>query len=30
MANTASSGYLVEIGDEKLLFNHGAGAHANF
>lgn len=30
MLNRASSGYLVEIGDEKLLFDHGAGAHANF
>lgn len=26
----ASSGYLVEVGPELLLFDHGAGAHANF
>ena len=30
MANRASSGYLLEIGDEILVFDHGAGAHANF
>ena len=30
MANRASSGYLIEIGDEILVFDHGAGAHANF
>ncbi len=30
MPNRASSGYLVEIGDELLLFDHGAGAHENF
>lgn len=30
MINRASSGYLVEIGDEMLVFDHGAGAHENF
>ena len=30
MPNRASSGYLVEIGDELIAFDHGAGAHANF
>lgn len=30
MKNRASSGYLVEIGDEILVFDHGAGAHENF
>ena len=30
MRNRASSGYLVEIGDEILVFDHGAGAHENF
>ena len=30
MTNRASSGYLVEIGDEMLVFDHGAGAHENF
>ena len=28
--NRASSGYLVEIGDEMLVFDHGQGAHENF
>ena len=26
----ASSGYLVQIGEELILFDHGAGAHENF
>ncbi|MEM6303925.1 MAG: MBL fold metallo-hydrolase [Pseudomonadota bacterium] len=30
MTNRASSGYLVEFGDEMLVFDHGAGAHENF
>jgi len=30
MSNRASAGYLVEIGDEILVFDHGAGAHENF
>ncbi|MGI9365758.1 MAG: MBL fold metallo-hydrolase [Rhizobiaceae bacterium] len=30
MLNRASSGYLIEIGDEMLVFDHGAGAHENF
>jgi len=30
MPNRASSGYLVEVGNELLLFDHGAGAHENF
>lgn len=30
MRNRASSGYLVKIGDEILVFDHGAGAHENF
>lgn len=30
MRNRASSGYLIEIGDEILVFDHGAGAHENF
>ena len=30
MLNRASSGYLVEFGDELLVFDHGAGAHQNF
>lgn len=30
MLNRASSGYLVEFGDEMLVFDHGAGAHQNF
>ena len=30
MANRASSGYVVEIGDEVLVFDHGQGAHTNF
>ena len=30
MLNRASSGYLVEFGDEMLVFDHGAGAHENF
>ncbi len=30
MLNRASSGYLIEIGKEILVFDHGAGAHANF
>lgn len=30
MIDRASSGYLVEIGDEMLIFDHGAGAHENF
>jgi ribonuclease Z len=29
MLNRASSGYLVEIGDEMIVFDHGAGAHEN-
>ena len=28
--NRASAGYLVEIGDEILVFDHGGGAHDNF
>ena len=28
--NRASSGYLVEIGNEMIVFDHGAGAHENF
>lgn len=30
MLNRAGSGYLVEIGDEMIVFDHGAGAHQNF
>jgi ribonuclease Z len=30
MLNRASSGYLVEFGDEMLVFDHGGGAHENF
>ena len=30
MPSRASSGYLVEVGNEPLLFDHGAGAHENF
>ena len=30
MQNRASSGYLVELDDEILVFDHGAGAHHNF
>jgi ribonuclease Z len=30
MLNRASAGYLIEIGDELLVFDHGAGAHQNF
>jgi len=30
MQNRASSGYLIEIGDEILVFDHGGGAHQNF
>ncbi len=30
MVNRASSGYLIEIGDEMIVFDHGAGAHENF
>ncbi len=30
MVNRASSGYVVEIGDEVLVFDHGQGAHTNF
>jgi len=30
MLNRASSGYLVEFGNEMLVFDHGAGAHENF
>ena len=30
MLNRASSGYLIEFGDEMLVFDHGAGAHENF
>ena len=30
MLNRASSGYLIEIGNEILVFDHGAGAHQNF
>ena len=30
MLNRASSGYLVEFGDEMIVFDHGAGAHQNF
>ncbi len=30
MLNRASAGYLIEIGDEILVFDHGAGAHQNF
>lgn len=28
--NRASSGYLIEIGDEMIVFDHGAGAHQRF
>ena len=30
MVGRASSGYLIEIGDEMIVFDHGAGAHENF
>lgn len=30
MQNRASSGYLVDVGDEMIVFDHGAGAHENF
>ena len=30
MVNRASSGYLVEIGDEMIAFDHGGGAHDRF
>ena len=30
MRNRASSGYLVDVGDEMIVFDHGAGAHENF
>ena len=30
MLNRASSGYLVEFGEEMLVFDHGGGAHENF
>ena len=30
MLNRASSGYLVEFGDEMIVFDHGGGAHENF
>ena len=30
MLNRASSGYLIEFGDEMLVFDHGGGAHENF
>ncbi len=30
MLNRASSGYMLEIGDEILLLDHGGGAHDNF
>lgn len=30
MLNRASSGYMIEIGDEILLVDHGGGAHDNF
>lgn len=30
MLNRASSGYVVEFGDEILVFDHGGGAHENF
>jgi ribonuclease BN (tRNA processing enzyme) len=30
MLNRASSGYLVEFGDQMLVFDHGGGAHENF
>ena len=30
MVNRASSGYLIEIGDEMIAFDHGQGAHENF
>jgi len=30
MLNRASSGYLVEIGDELIAFDHGGGAHDRF
>ena len=30
MQNRASSGYLVELDNEILVFDHGAGAHHNF
>jgi ribonuclease BN (tRNA processing enzyme) len=30
MLNRASSGYLVEFGNEMIVFDHGGGAHENF
>lgn len=30
MLNRASSGYLIEIGDEMIVFDHGQGSHENF
>jgi ribonuclease BN (tRNA processing enzyme) len=30
MVTRASSGYVVEIGDEVLVFDHGQGSHSNF
>ena len=30
MVGRASSGYLIEIGDEMIVFDHGQGAHENF
>jgi ribonuclease BN (tRNA processing enzyme) len=30
MLNRAGSGYLIEIGDEMIVFDHGAGAHERF
>lgn len=30
MLNRASSGYLIEVGEELLIFDHGGGAHENF
>lgn len=30
MINRASSGYMLEVGDEVLLIDHGGGAHENF
>ena len=30
MKNRVSSGYVMEIGDEKLVFDHGGGAYRNF
>lgn len=30
MLNRAGSGYLIEVGDEMIVFDHGAGAHHSF